>query len=91
MTNGTELGIFDVKTHFSEVVDRVLREGRPITVTRRGKPVVDIVPTAATTSPRMTPAEALAALDELSKDVAPMSFDEIKAMTDEGRDRCLDT
>lgn len=91
MDNPTELGMFDVKTHFSEVVDRVLREGRPITVTRRGKPVVDIVPSAATQTGRMTLAEVLAVRDELSKEVEPTSFDEIKAITDEARNRCLDT
>lgn len=87
MTNNTELGMFDVKTHFSEVVDRVLREGRPITVTRRGKPVVDIVPTAATPAGRMTVAQVLAARDELNSEVEPIGFDEIKAITDEGRRR----
>lgn len=90
MSNNTELGMFDVKTHFSEVVDRVVREGRPITVTRRGKPVVDIVPTGATPAGRMTLAEALAARDELNQQVEPMSFAEIKAVTDEGRARCPD-
>ncbi len=90
MTSTTELGMFDVKTHFSEVVDRVLREGRPITVTRRGKPVVDIVPTGATATGRMTLAEVLQAREELSKEVQPMGFDEIKAITDEGRARCPD-
>lgn len=88
MNNGTELGMFDVKTHFSEVVDRVLREGRPITVTRHGKPVVDIVPTAATPRGRMTLAQVLAAREELNKEVGLVSFAEIKAITDEGRTRC---
>lgn len=91
MNYGTEIGMFDVKTHFSEVVDRVLREGRPITVTRRGKPVVDIVPTGARSQERMTLAEILVARDELSEEVTPTTFDEIKATTDEARNRCLDT
>ena len=92
-TLGTELGIFDVKTHFSEVVDRVVREGRPITVTRRGKPVVRIVPCVeGHDGPgRMTVDEALAALEELRKVVAPVRFDEIRAITDEARNRCSDT
>ena len=85
MNNSTELGMFDVKTHFSEVVDRVLREGRPITVTRRGKPVVDIVPTRASAAGRMTLAEILAARDQLNEELGPISFDEIKAITAEGR------
>lgn len=91
MNTGIELGIFEVKTHFSEVVDRVLREGRPITVTRRGIPVVDIVPSSAAASTRMTPTEALAALAVLRKEVKPVGPNEIKALTDEARTRCLDT
>ena len=91
MIHGSEIGIFDVKTHFSEVVDRVLRDGRPITVTRRGEPVVDIVPSSAKPHGRMTREEALAALAELRREVPRIGFDEIRSMTDEGRDRCLDS
>ncbi|HEX9640221.1 MAG TPA: type II toxin-antitoxin system prevent-host-death family antitoxin [Candidatus Krumholzibacteria bacterium] len=91
MKRNTELGIFDVKTHFSEVVERVLREGRPITVTRRGKPVVDIVPSASAAHSRMTREEALAALEVLRREVPQISLAEIRSMTDEGRDRCLDS
>ena len=89
MISNTELGIFDVKTHFSEVVDRVLREGRPITVTRRGEPVVDIVPTSAASRTRMTREEALAALEDLRLELPRIRLDEIRSITDEGRDRCL--
>lgn len=34
------IGIFEAKTHFSEIIDKVVREGRSVTVTRRGKPMV---------------------------------------------------
>jgi prevent-host-death family protein len=88
MADNAQMGLFEVKTHFSEVVERVLREGRPITVTRRGVPVVDIVPTSSARHPRMTRAQALVALEELRKELPRISFDEIRAMTAEGRDRC---
>ena len=90
MIDGTELGIFDVKTHFSEVVDRVLRDGLPITVTRRGRPVVDIVPSRAASQARMSREEALAALEQLREEIPPMSSTELRSMLDEGRDRCPD-
>ncbi len=86
-TNGYELGILDVMAHSSEVVDRVLREGRTITVTRNGEPVVDIVPSFAKHAARMSTSEALAALEELRKKVAPISFGEIRAIADEARNR----
>lgn len=41
--NEPTMGAFDVKTHFSKVLDRVAR-GESITVTRHGKPVARIVP-----------------------------------------------
>lgn len=86
-----EIGMFEVKTHFSEVVDRVVREGRAITVTRRGKPVVDIVPTSATQLTPMSREEALEALRLLQEEVGnPLSLEEIQDITNEGRNRCPD-
>lgn len=38
-----EVGIFEAKTHFSDLVERAGR-GEEITVTKRGKPVARIVP-----------------------------------------------
>lgn len=38
------LGLFEVKTRFSEVCNDVARLGEPVTVTRRGEPLVRIVP-----------------------------------------------
>lgn len=38
-----EIGVFEAKTHFSQVVDNVER-GADYTVTRRGKPVAKIIP-----------------------------------------------
>lgn len=38
----TEIGIFEAKTHFSKIIDRV-EAGEEIVVTRHGKPAVRIV------------------------------------------------
>ena len=80
------VGMFEAKTHFSEIVDRVVREGRPITVTRRGQPVVDISPsTEGAGQSRMTREEALAALEELRARLPKMSRSDIDQLIDEGR------
>ncbi len=52
------VGIFDAKTKFSELVEQVSSSGQSITVTNRGKPVVDITPTRATEGCGMTREEA---------------------------------
>lgn len=38
------MGLFEVKNRFSEVCDEVMRTGGPCIVTRRGKPLVKIIP-----------------------------------------------
>lgn len=81
------MSLFDVKTRFSEVVERVLREGRSITVTRRGQPVVDIVPSRALQSARLTREQARAALDELRRAVPAMDADEVRDLVHDGRRR----
>ena len=79
------VGMFDAKTHFSELVERVVREGRAITVTRRGIPVVDIVPTQALGSMPMTREEAIAELIRLRESLPRLSREEIRVAIDEGR------
>jgi prevent-host-death family protein len=84
-----QIGISEAKTHFSEIVERVLRDGRTITVTRRGEPVVEIAPCQEkVTRARMTKEEALEALRELQARLPRMTWDEIVETTDEGRNRC---
>jgi prevent-host-death family protein len=80
-----QIGIFDAKTHFSELVDRVVREGRPITITRRGVPLVDIVPTNAAGEVQMTREEAIAELMDLRKTLPRMTHEEIREAIEEGR------
>lgn len=38
------MGLFEVKNRFSEVCDDVATKGVPCVVTRRGKPLVKIIP-----------------------------------------------
>lgn len=38
------VGLFEAKTKFSEICDDVVRTCEPVTITRRGRPVVRIVP-----------------------------------------------
>jgi len=38
------IGLFEVKTKLSEICDQVATSGVPVTVTRRGKPLVQIEP-----------------------------------------------
>jgi prevent-host-death family protein len=41
------IGLFEAKTKFSEICDRVAAGGVPVVVTRRGKPLVKIEPIPA--------------------------------------------
>ncbi len=50
----TTVGLFDAKTHLSELVERVER-GESITITRRGLPVARLVPANV---PKQSPAAA---------------------------------
>lgn len=39
-----KLGLFDAKNRLSEVCEKVAQTGEPWTITRRGRPLVKIVP-----------------------------------------------
>ena len=82
-----QVGMFEAKTHFSELVERVVTEGRPVTVTRRGKPVVDITPTQGQRAGRMSRHEALLELARLRGEVQSMAKDEILDLIAEARKR----
>ena len=59
-----EIGIFEAKTHFSEVMEKVAN-GSDYIVTRRGKPVGKIVPIQQ--EPEMTREEVLEKFREFRK------------------------
>lgn len=41
------IGIFEAKTHFPGICDEIVASGTPVTVSRRGKPLVVISPVPA--------------------------------------------
>ena len=38
------IGVFEAKTRLSEICEQVAQTGEPVTLTRRGKPLVRILP-----------------------------------------------
>ena len=78
-----EIGIFEAKTHFSQVMEACER-GADYIITRRGKPVAKITPIQQ--EPKMTRREAFEQLMEFRKLYRgkPGSFN-IREAIDEGR------
>jgi len=79
------VGIFDAKTRFSEIVERVQSTGQPITVTNRGRPAVEIVPCHAKSSRRMSRADAVREIARLRAELPPVGAGEIRDLIAEGR------
>lgn len=46
----TEVGIFEAKTRLSELVDQVAANGEEVVITKRGRPVARLLPTASEAS-----------------------------------------
>lgn len=81
-----EVGLFEAKTHLSELVAEV-ESGASVTLTRRGKPVARLVPVLDDRrARRREAARQLAALgQEIRAKYGPTTVDEILAARDEGR------
>ncbi len=58
----TEIGSFNAKAHLSEILQEVQR-GQRYTITLRGRPVADLVPSGSSVSPEKT----LAAVEAMGK------------------------
>jgi prevent-host-death family protein len=83
------VGLFEAKTHFSELVARA-EQGEEVIITRHNKPVAKIVPITEV-SPELV-ARRMQIFDELQsigRDIAnarrPLSIEEILNWRDEGR------
>jgi len=78
-----QIGIFEAKTHFSQLINEVER-GADYVVTKRGKPVAKIIPFEQ--QPTMTRQEAFEKLKEMRKLFRgePGSFN-IREAIEEGR------
>ncbi|MFM7205463.1 MAG: type II toxin-antitoxin system Phd/YefM family antitoxin [Planctomycetaceae bacterium] len=77
--------MFDAKTRFSEIVERVQATGQPVTVTNRGRPAVEIVPCHARSSRKMSRHDALREISRLRTELPPVGPGEIRELIDEGR------
>ena len=80
-----QVGIFDAKTRFSELVERVQATGQPITVTNRGRPAVEIVPCRESGAHRMSRGDAFREIARLRAELPPISRDELRDAIAEGR------
>ncbi len=82
----TAFGIYDAKTRLSELIDRVNATGEGITITKRGRPVAELVPSPANGRTRMSKEGAMAELRDLWSTMPPVEPGEIKRLIDEGRE-----
>lgn len=88
MTEKLEVGAYEAKTHLPDLLRRV-RAGQRFTITQRGEPVADLVPTgadlaqAASDAARRMRAFMQAAREAVPPGSVPV---DIKAMIAEGRD-----
>lgn len=81
-TGYTEIGAFDAKTRLSEILRKV-EQGERFTITVRGRPVADVVPSQTLDKERV--AEAVRQLRAMPK-VAGVSAETIKEWIEEGRE-----
>jgi prevent-host-death family protein len=78
-----QIGTFEAKTHFSQIIDKV-EHGGDFIITKRGKPVAKIIPFQQ--EPEMTRQEAFEKIKELRKNYRgePGSFN-IREAIEDGR------
>lgn len=83
------VGLFEAKTHLSELVARV-EQGEEVIITRHNKPVAKLVPISEVSPElvarrRAIAAEMQAAGREIEARGGPVTVEEILAWRDEGR------
>lgn len=81
-----EVGIYEGKTHFAELVSRAER-GERITITKRGRPVAELVPAQQRRREDSIAAwdRLMALREELRTKGVRVTHKEIKAWINEGR------
>ena len=76
------IGSYEVRTRLSEILRRV-RAGESFTITLRGKPVADLVPSRAAS--RQKTAAAIENILRIRETAAPISDDRLEEYRKEGR------
>lgn len=76
------IGSYEVRTNLPEILRRV-RAGEPFTITNRGKPVADLVPSRAAS--RKKTAAAIENILRMRETVVPISDDRLEEYRKEGR------
>jgi prevent-host-death family protein len=83
-----KIGVLEARTKLSALLDRVER-GEEFTITRRGRPVAQLVPVADDAARWREASEALKALRDLRETLrrrgVRVTFDEIKHWIEKGR------
>ena len=77
-----EIGVFEAKTHLSEILDAV-EAGESVTITKRGKPVAILSPASNKMEQRRAAAAELAAIKNSVQRF--VTIQDVIAMRDEGR------
>lgn len=76
------IGSYEVKTRLSEILRRV-QAGESFTITNRGKPVADLMPSKVAS--RQKTAAAIDAIRKIRKTVATISDERLEKYRKEGR------
>ena len=82
MSLSTNIGAYEAKTHFSELLERVAA-GEEVTITRHGSPVARLVPVRAKATAQQR-REAIQAMRELSHGLTLRGL-KVKDLKNEGR------
>ena len=78
------IGLYEIKTNLPEILRRV-RAGESFTITDRGEPVADLLPSR--TASRQKVAAAIDNILRMSKTTVPVSDDRLEEYRKEGRKR----
>ena len=78
-----EVGIFEAKTRLSELVDRVATDGDEVVITKRGRPVARLLPTASEESA----VETALALLLAAREASVAGTGSLRDLIDDGRAR----
>ena len=78
------VNVFDAKNRLSALINQV-EGGTSVTITRRGAPVARLMPVAANERGRMAASRLRALREAIASRGGSFSWDEQKALRDEGR------